>query len=128
MYITPALLTPQNWDDLAEAANWSHANADALVDTHWVGGSPMKLEVYGWASWTPHKALLTLRNPSDKPQSFSVDIERILELPLSAAKKYRLHSPWKEDRDLPALEFEAGQSKVVDLKPFQVLVLEGGPR
>ena len=40
MYITPALLTPENWDALAEAAKWSRANADTLVDTHWVGGSP----------------------------------------------------------------------------------------
>ena len=38
MYITPALLTPENWDTLAEAAKWSRANADTLVDTHWVGG------------------------------------------------------------------------------------------
>ena len=33
---------------------WSRSNAmDVLVDTHWVGGEPFKLEVYGWASWTP---------------------------------------------------------------------------
>ena len=27
MYITPALLTSKNWDDLAESARWSRANA-----------------------------------------------------------------------------------------------------
>lgn len=35
MYITPSLLTSANWDDLAEAAKWSHRNADVLKDTHW---------------------------------------------------------------------------------------------
>jgi hypothetical protein len=40
MYITPSLLTPENWDTLAEAAKWSRANAETLVDTHWVGGRP----------------------------------------------------------------------------------------
>jgi hypothetical protein len=128
MYITPSLLTPQNWDDLAEAAKWSRSNADVLVDTHWVGGNPMRLEVYGWASWGPRKALLTLRNPSDKPQAYSIDLQRVFELPGNAAKRYRLHSPWKEDREQPAWEMEAGQAKVVDLKPFQVLVLEATPR
>ena len=64
LYITPSLLTAANWDVLAEAAKWSRRNAATLVDTHWVGGDPRWLEVYGWAAWSPQKAILTLRNPS----------------------------------------------------------------
>lgn len=124
MYITPSLLSSQNWDDLAEAANWSRGNADVLVDTHWVGGNPLRLEVYGWASWTPSKAILTLRNPSDKPQAFAVDVQRVFELPKGARKHYRMHSPWKDDAGAPGVELDSRQSKVFDLKPFQVLVLE----
>ena len=128
MYITPALLTSQNWDDLAEAAKWARINQDVLVDTHWVGGNPMKLEVYGWASWNPKHGILTLRNPSDKPQAFSVDVKRIFELPKGAARTYEMHSPWKEDKGLPGVSLTAGVSKVIDLKPFEVLVLEGGAK
>ena len=128
MYITPSLLTAQNWDDLAEAAKWSRSNQDVLVDTHWVGGNPMKLEAYGWASWTPKKGLLTLRNPSDKPQAFSVDLQKIFELPKGAARSYVLHSPWAEDRQKPSVELNAGESKVFVLKPFEVLVLEAKPQ
>ena len=40
MYVTPSLLSAANWDTLAEAAAWSRANADVLVDTHWIGGDP----------------------------------------------------------------------------------------
>ena len=42
MYITPSLLTQDNWDVLAEAAKWSRANAGTLVDTHWIGGTPAR--------------------------------------------------------------------------------------
>ena len=66
MYVTPSLLSNADWDNLAEAAKWSRDNADVLVDTHWIGGDPAQLEVYGWASWNPRKAILVLRNPSDK--------------------------------------------------------------
>jgi hypothetical protein len=59
MYITPSLLSDTNWNDLAEAAKWSRANAEVLKDTHWIGGDPEWLEVYGWASWTPGKGILT---------------------------------------------------------------------
>jgi hypothetical protein len=40
----------------------------------WVGGDPGKLEVYGWAAWSPAKAILTLRNPGDERQSMSIDV------------------------------------------------------
>jgi hypothetical protein len=43
LYITPSLLSSQNWDDVAEAARWSRENADVLRDTHWIGGNPAKL-------------------------------------------------------------------------------------
>ena len=60
LYITPAMLTPKMWDALAEAANWSRANADVLVDTHWIGGDPNRGEVYGYASWSPRKGIVAL--------------------------------------------------------------------
>ena len=55
MYITPSLLSTRDWDVLAEAARWSRSNAAMLKDTHWIGGDPAKLQVYGWASWSPRK-------------------------------------------------------------------------
>jgi hypothetical protein len=127
MYVTPSLLSAANWDTLAEAAAWSRANADVLVDTHWIGGDPALLEVYGWASWNPKKAVLVLRNPSDKPQEISIDVAKAFELPASAARGYSLHSPWKEDRQQTSVRVKAGEAHSFSLKPFEVLVLDGAP-
>ena len=127
MYITPSLLTPADWDELAEAAKWSRANAAVLKDTHWVGGDPRWLAVYGWASWTPAKAILTLRNPRDKPQDFQLDVARAFELPEGATRRFRAHSPWRDEADTPAVELEAGTPHTFHLKPFQVLTLEATP-
>jgi hypothetical protein len=124
MYITPSLLTEQNWDDLAEAAKWSRSNAAVLKDTHWVGGDPAALEVYGWASWTPKKAILTLRNPSDKPQSIRIDPQVTFELPPLAMTAFTAHSPWKEDASKPAMELRAGATQEFHLAPFEVLTLD----
>jgi hypothetical protein len=127
MYITPTLLSQKNWDDLAEAANWSRANADVLVDSHWVGGDPAQLEVYGWASWSSRKGILVLRNPSDKPQTISLKLAEALELPIGAAASYRLHSPWEEDRGASSLSVTSNQLHRFELKPFEVVVLEATP-
>ena len=127
MYVTPALLTPANWDALAEAANWSRRNADALVDTHWIGGDPRKLEVYGHAAWSPRRAILSLRNPSDKPQSVAIDVSRAFELPDGARTSFSARSPWREDASRPAVELQAGQEHVFRLAPFEVLTLDADP-
>jgi hypothetical protein len=128
MYITPSLLTQANWDDLAEAARWSRSNADVLKDTHWIGGDPAWLEVYGWASWTPKKGILVLRNPSDKPQSISLDIQNAFELPVDAPQHYTAKSPWKEDSYKPTIELSAHTPHEFQLAPFEVLTLDVTPQ
>ncbi len=124
MYITPSLLTPANWDTIAECAKWSRANADTLVDTHWVGGDPQRLQPYGWASWSPRKGILTLRNPSNVAQNIAIDVARVFELPPSAARRYSARSPWAQYRQTAAIQFRAGEERVVHLEPFEVLTLE----
>ncbi len=127
MYITPSLLSSRNWDVLAEAAKWSRSNAQVLRDTHWVGGDPRWLQVYGWASWSPQKGILTLRNPSDQPQNFELDVAHAFELPAGAARHFTARSPWRDKASEPAIELEAGVPHMFHLKPFEVLTLEAVP-
>jgi hypothetical protein len=128
MYITPSLLTEANWNDLAEAAKWSRANADVLKDTHWIGGDPAWLEVYGWASWTPAKGIMVLRNPSDRPKTIRIKLQDAFELPPGAAQAYLAKSPWKEDASRRALVLRAQEPHEFDLAPFQVLTLDLTPQ
>jgi hypothetical protein len=127
MYITHSLLSDADWDVLAEAANWSRENAAILADTHWVGGDPAKLQVYGWAAWSPEKGIITLRNPSDHPQAISVDAGQAFELPANAGRRFRAHSPWKRDQQTAAVDLAAGASHTFSLQPFEVLTLEAIP-
>lgn len=127
LYLTPDLLSQKAWDMLAEAARWSRNNAEVLKDTHWVGGDPAWLQVYGWASWSKGKSILVLRNPSDKPQSITLDVGQTLELPPGAARKFQAKSPWKEDVGKDAISLVAGASHKFELKPFEVMTLELKP-
>ncbi|HLX86302.1 MAG TPA: enterotoxin [Terriglobales bacterium] len=139
MYITHSLLSDEDWNTLAEAAKWSRNNADVLVDTHWIGGDPNKLEVYGWASWSPRAGIFTLRNPSDKPQTYSLDVAKAFELPPSAPRIFLARSPWRENKnkdsdsdknknnDAKLIRLVAGESYTISLKPFEVLNLEASP-
>ncbi len=104
LYIQPGKLTYLDWSVLAEAAKWSRANADVLVDTHWIGGDPSKLEVYGFASWSPRKGIVMLRNPDEQRHVFTLDIGAAFELPPGARSAFALRSPWSADAGDAVLE------------------------
>ncbi len=123
MYVSPELLSIENWDDLAEAARWSRSYAQTLKDNHWIGGDPAKLEVYGWAAWSPAAGILTLRNPNEKEQALSVDIGTAFELPPGAPRRYRAVSPWKSDAGKGDRTLEAGKPEEFRLAPFEVMNL-----
>jgi hypothetical protein len=130
MYITPSLLSSTDWDTLAEAARWSRSNADTLKDVHWIGGDPDQLQIYGWAAWSPREGLITLRNPSNGPQEFSIDIAKVFELQPSDPGTYKVRSVWKDKKNrnqkFPT-EMRRDQRLPIHLAPFEVVTLEALP-
>ena len=126
LYLTPSMLTSDSWNHIAEAAAWARTNASVLVDSHWVGGNPNNLDVYGWAAWTPEKGTVVLRNPSSQTNSISFDIGEAFELPDDAQTAYNL-TPAYADQRPTVTQLQAGQPAFITLLPFEVLVFDALP-
>jgi len=128
LYIQPGKLTADDWMVLAEAAKWSRANADVLVDTHWIGGDPSQLEVYGYASWSSRKGIVMLRNPDDQSRTFTLEVGQAFELPQGAKRQYVLTRPWGPgDPGAARFAVKAGTPLPLTLKPFEVVVFDAAP-
>ncbi|QIX95404.1 enterotoxin [Cedecea sp. FDAARGOS_727] len=124
LYITPSMLNSAKWDTLAKAAKWSRENSNVLVDSHWIGGDPTQLEVYGWASWSKEKAIFGLRNPSDKPQSYYLDLSKSFEVPDGEATRFTLKAVYGDNATLTG---DYSKPLIVTLKPLETLVVEATP-
>jgi len=136
MYISPKLMNKQKWDDLAESAKWARKNAKILVDSHWIGGDPLKLEAYGFAAWKNNFGVLTLRNPSDKKQTISFTLQEAFELPKEAWSEFDFKCPYpvkmvdgKAVLPQRIYKFETKSFYKISatLDPFEVLVFETTP-
>lgn len=123
LYVTPSLLSPEDWDALAASAKWSRANAAILGDTHWIGGDPGKLEAYGWAAWAPGGWIVTLRNPSDRAQEFQLNLRRALEIPAQGPASYQVEQPFAASQTGQIL-WPADGAVSIALKPFEVRTFE----
>ncbi len=130
MYITPSLLSPANWDTLTEAARWSRSRAETLKDTHWLGCDPDRLQVYGWAAWSPRMGILTLRNPSKAAQAFQVETAGAFQLQNTDPAVYQLHTVWdsaKEPKRKVTQQLRKDGVLIVKLAPFEVVTFEAIP-
>jgi hypothetical protein len=120
LYINPHKLNSTNWDCLRDASNWSRANAEALADTHWVGGNPLKGQVYGYAGWAGKKGVLTLRNPTPYPKTFIVNVKRDLDVPNGYSTGYKFYNA----KDKLHRQVYNGETFLVKLAPFEVKVMD----
>jgi hypothetical protein len=127
LYISPDRMKPEFWPLLAEAAKWAKSNENILCDTHWIGGSPLNMEVYGFASWTPDKGIITVRNPYDKPKDFEFILDNILEIPDKYKGVFQLKSVRSDDAEKVEWKIISGESKRLSLKPFETKILEAIP-
>jgi len=105
---------------LSEAAKWARSNLPLLRHSKWVGGSPKKLEIYGFASSTSKKGILMLRNPDNGSQSITINahstFDTLLDIASSSCKWNIIYSSHE-------FSFHEGNSGLFTLEPFQVVVL-----
>lgn len=121
LYLTPGMMNEKAWDDVAEAVRWSRRFADVTADTHWVGGDPEKLEVYGYCSWRADRgATLALRNPDDCPKSIRLSTA-IFEPTTSGA--IHLRASYGDQR-VRELVLPAEGEVELRLEPFEMLVFD----
>ncbi len=122
LYISHDRMKPEFWPILAKVAKWAKENENVLKDTHWIGGSPINLEVYGFASWTPKKGIVMLRNPSGQTELFKIRLDEIFELPLGFSGEYLLTPVYGNDS--ASITIENNINFEVSLKPFETRIYE----
>jgi hypothetical protein len=122
-FVTPSMMSPEAWDAAAEAIGWMRKNTDVLIDTHWVGGDPGEGEVYGYASWSPRKGILVVRNPSDRPAEIAGSLQAVFELPEGSPGRYRIKPLWQKTAR-PETTVDTEETHMLQLAPYEMVVLE----
>lgn len=68
LYISPDMLSADEWNAIASLVIWAKANQDVLEKTKMVLGNPLKEEVYGYVHLAKEKGIVLFRNPNAKKQ------------------------------------------------------------
>ncbi len=74
LYISPDILTKDEWDAIAFSLEWAKENFDILMNASWVGGNPAESEPYGYAHFNGDNGIIALRNPKIKTDKVKIKL------------------------------------------------------
>ena len=81
LYITPSLLTKEEWKSLAKAVKWARANEQVLLSNQrLILGNPYEMQVYGYAHFHCGKEIIIIRNPYVEPRRVRIKLNNKIGL------------------------------------------------
>lgn len=122
LYLKTFKLKDYDWDVLAEGMLWVEDVFPTFARSRMFGGSPRKNEVYGYTAWNKSRGYISLHNPSEKAQTYTITLDRQFGL-VKGTSSYLLSSPLDDSLTGLKPQYRYGDTIKVELKPKQVCIL-----
>jgi hypothetical protein len=78
LYISPDLLTDEEWDALASSIQWAKDRFPILDSTEMVGGNPEGRNPYGYVHFEGKRGIIAARNPFMEPKTLKIELSPAL--------------------------------------------------
>lgn len=122
LYISPDILSNKEWKAIAGSLKWARKNQEILNNTEMVGGNPSEGMAYGYVHFKNTRAIIALRNPSDKTREISFVLDQNVGL-RNKPQKLLLEKiyPYRESREKV---YFFGDSIQFQLLPYETSIFE----
>ncbi len=74
LYISPELLTDNEWNSIAKAVHWAKDRFPILKSTEMIGGDPGQKKAYGYVHFSGKHGIIAARNPFIEPKFLKVTL------------------------------------------------------
>ncbi len=125
LYISPQIISPEEWSSLRHTIRWAEANSSVLLaNTTMVGGDPAERECYGYFHYSAPKMILTVRNPYIQPAVFRMKLDyehgwlkpgKETYLPLTVYPYRAVEQPWLGYGDTIEVRLSGYETRVIEL-------------
>jgi len=126
LYITPGILQEPDWDVLAEGLLWVHDVFPLFRRVRMHGGNPKTGEVYGYTAWNKTRGYISIHNPADEPQTYSITLDRSFGL-IPDSGPFQISSPMADSTTGLKTNWKYGDTLSVELKPREIRILNFDP-
>ncbi len=122
LYVSPDLLSANEWNSIASAVKWAKANQRVLENTKMILGDPLKRQAYGYIHLTKEKGILLVRNPYVTKQSVNIKLKAALG-DIDPSTKYYVKIIYPYNLVLPR-PVKLGEVISLTLDGYEVLTAE----
>ena len=122
LYISPDILTGEQWQALSQALKWAKVNFDVLKNSFFIGGNPQERQAYGYIHFSNNKGIIALRNPFIDSTQIKVDLSPSYGLN-PQAKDLVIEQVYPYHQILPKL-FAPGDNVTITLKGYETAIFE----
>ncbi len=123
LYYSYSMFNKAKWRINADALRFIRNNYEIIKTSRFIGGSPTNGEVYGYSSWTEKAGIVSLRNPSEKPQKFTISLDKTIGVFETANDMRRVFIyPHEAQKDENLYKY--GDSITVSLEPCEVVIMK----
>lgn len=125
LYYSYNMMTPAKWKANGDVLKWARANYDILQHAQLIGKTPVRNEVYGYSAWTDTEGVISLRNPTDKPVSYTITMDELIGVK-DTVQNVNRYNVYNKSEGETEEKFCRGASFTVDLAPFEVKIYQFG--
>ena len=122
LYISPDLLTDEEWEVISNSLKWVKSNKDVLNKTKMILGNPLNREPYGYVHLRSEKGIIILRNPYVLEKEVNIKLDQTVG-EMSSNKEYfiKIVYPYKK---ILSEKFKYPGEINLKLKSYEILVIE----
>lgn len=120
LYFSPEMFDEKRWKIAARVLQWAEKNFRVLRNSQFFGATPSEGGVYGYYAFDKEggKAIMSIRNSSDKPAVYALDnAERCFE---AGAYEIAQYYPQKEE----CVCVGVGEKYTISLAPYEARIYE----
>ncbi len=123
LYYSYNMFSKAKWRINSDALRFIRNNYDILKTSRFIGGSPTKGEVYGYSAWTENAGIVSLRNPSQRPRKFTINLDKTIGV-FESTKNLRRVSIYPYEASKTDKLYNYGDCIYCELDPCEVVVFK----
>lgn len=123
LYLKPFTLQSNDWDVLSEGLHWAREMFPTFARVRMHGGDPAAGQVYGYTAWNQTQGYISIHNPSDKPQTYQITLDRAFGL-APGKQEFYLDSPLAGSLQGLPEKCKTGDSLTFNLSPGEIRIID----
>lgn len=123
LYYSYNMFNKAKWRINADVLRFIRNDYEILKTSQFIGGCPEKAEVYGYSCWNNGRGIISIRNPGNTAQSFTVTFDEKIGVDKTCLNMKSVFV-YPYDKPMSDKTYSYGDALTVNLKPLEAVIMK----